>query len=256
MALTFSLDLAPEAAVRFFRKKGLRRTFSWQDIWQEEHDAAFTVAKMMDIDLLRDVRDAVDYAIAKGETFADFRRKLEPELVRRGWWGQAEMLDPLTDELKHVQLGSVRRLETIFRTNMQMAYSAGDWEQITETADSAPYLMYDSVDDNRVRPAHKAWDGMVLRWDDPWWATHHPPNGWSCRCSTIQLSDSDLRIMDKSPGSSPPVTTREFTNRRTGEITRVPDGIDPGFAYNPGASRIQQLQQQLADKQKAFDDGR
>lgn len=252
MALGWALDLAPQAALRFFRGKGLKGSFSWQDMWQEEHDAAFTVAKMMDVDLLRDVRDAVEQAIANGETFAAFRKKLEPELVKRGWWGQADMEDPQTGEVKRVQLGSVRRLETIFRVNMQMTYSAGDWEQIAETANAAPFLMYDAIDDNRTRPSHKAWDGTVLRWDDPWWQTHRPPNGWNCRCSTIQLSARDLRAMGKSVGTAPPVTTREFTNRRTGEITRVPDGIDPGFAYNPGASRIQLLQAQLAQKQRAF----
>lgn len=252
MALGWSLDLAPKAAVDFFRRKGLQQSFSWQDMWQEEHDAAFTVAKMMDLDLLRDVRDAVDNAIANGETFADFRKQLEPMLVERGWWGRAEMADPDTGEIRNVQLGSVRRLDTIFRTNMQMSYAAGDWEQITETAEDAPYLMYDAVDDNRTRPLHKSWDGTVLRWDDPWWQTHRPPNGWNCRCSTVQLSDYDLQAMGKSVDTAPKVTTREFVNKRTGEVMNVPDGIDPGFAYNPGASRLQALRSQLDGKQKAF----
>lgn len=238
--------------MRFFQGKGLAASFSWQDAWQEEHDAAFTVAKMADVDLLRDVQEAVDLALTRGETFADFRKRLEPEMVKRGWWGRAEMEDPATGEVKNVQLGSVRRLETIFRTNMQMSYAAGDWEQITETADDAPYLMYDAVDDDRVRPAHKAWDGVVLRWDDAWWQTHRPPNGWMCRCSTIQLSDFDLQALDRSVGRAPAVTSREFTNKRTGEVTLVPDGIDPGFAYNPGSSRTQMLLVQLAARKTQF----
>ncbi|HEU4601570.1 MAG TPA: phage minor head protein [Steroidobacteraceae bacterium] len=254
MSLSFGVDVAPKAALNFFRKKGLKASFSWQDMWQEEHDAAFTVAKMMDVDLLADVKQAVDDAIANGETFAEFAKKLKPELVKRGWWGQAEMEDPLTGKTRMVQLGSARRLQTIFRTNMQMAYSAGDWEQITETAEDAPYLMYDAIDDNRTRPQHRAWDGTVLRWDNPWWQTHRPPNGWYCRCSTIQLSKYDLQAMGKSVSEAPPVTTREYVNKRSGEISRVPDGIDPGFAYNPGASRQQHLNEQLAAKRKAFDE--
>jgi SPP1 gp7 family putative phage head morphogenesis protein len=248
MMISFRLDLAPEAALRFFRRKGLQASFSWQDMWQEEHDAAFTVAKMMDIDLLRDVRDSVDRAIAGGQTFQTFRKSLEPELVKAGWWGRKEVADPQTGEIKEVQLGSVRRLQTIFRTNMQVAYSAGDWEQIQESAESAPYLMYDAVDDNRTRPLHRLWDRLVLLWNDPWWQTHRPPNGWGCRCSTIQLSAVELKAMGLAVSEAPAITMREYTNRRTGEITRVPDGIDPGFAYNPGASRMQHLQAQLQAK--------
>jgi len=254
MALSFSLTLAPKAAIEFFRRKGLKASFAWQDMWQEEHDAAFTVAKMMDLDLLADVRAAVDSAIANGETLAQFRRKLVPTLVDAGWWGRSELEDPLNGELKDVQLGSPRRLETIFRVNMQTAYSAGDFEQISESAESAPYLMYDAVEDKRTRPAHREWDGTVLRWDDPWWQTHRPPNGWNCRCSTIQLSGSDLSAMGKRVDTAPPVMTRQYVNRRTGEVSDVPVGIDPGFAYSPGQNRRSVLQQQLQRKRDSFDE--
>jgi hypothetical protein len=44
------------------------------------------------------------------------------------------------------------------------------------------------------------------------------------------------------PDKAPPSPTREYTNPRTGEISRVPVGIDPGFAYNPGKSRLEHLQ--------------
>jgi phage putative head morphogenesis protein, SPP1 gp7 family len=255
LALSFSFDLSPEAALRFFRKKGLQTSFAWQDMWQQEHDAAFTVAKMMDIDLLRDVRVAVDEAIAKGTTLQAFRAQLEPLLLKQGWWGRAEMIDPITHEPQLVQLGSPRRLETIFRVNMQTAYVAGDQEQIEETADQAPFLMYDAVDDNKVRPQHKVWDDTVLRWDDPWWNTHRPPNGWNCRCSVIQLSQRDLNRegLQVAP-KAPVVTTREYTNRRTGEVSRVPVGIDPGWAYNVGKSRLEHLRAELAEKRRAFND--
>jgi SPP1 gp7 family putative phage head morphogenesis protein len=235
MTAQWNPDVKPEAALRYFKRKGLNASFSWQDMWHEEHDAAFTIAKMMDLDLLRDMKEAVDQALAGGSTFQQFRKQVEPELVKRGWWGRAEMTDPASGEVKNVQLGSVRRLETIFRTNMQTSYSAGDWEQITDTADDAPYLMYDAIDDNRTRPQHHAWDGTTLRWDDVWWQSHRPPNGWNCRCSTIQLSADDLAAMGKSPDKvAPPIFTREFTNKRSGEVTKVPIGIDPGFSYNIG----------------------
>lgn len=242
MALSYRFDLPPSEALAFFRAKGFVTSFAWQDVWQAEHEAAFTVAKMMDVDLLSDVRTAVDSAIANGETLAQFRAQLEPLLVERGWWGRAEMTDPQTGEAKLVQLGSPRRLRTIFRTNMQTAYAAGDWAQIQENIDTAPYLMYDAIDDNKTRPQHRAWDGIVLRADDPWWDTHRPPNGFNCRCGTIHISDDEARLRGLSVAErAPPVRTREYVNPRTGEVSQVPEGLDPGFAYNPGKSRSQEL---------------
>jgi SPP1 gp7 family putative phage head morphogenesis protein len=249
VAVDARFDLPPEEALAFFRAKGYALGFAWQDVWQQEHDAAFTVAKMMDLDLLRDTRAAVDKAIAEGQTFQQFRDNLEPTLVKAGWWGKAEMVDPATAEKKLVQLGSTRRLRHIYRNNMQQAYAAGHWQQIEQNKDDAPYLMYDAVDDGRTREEHLEWDGTVLPWNDPWWETHYPPNGHNCRCSVIQLSAEQVRAMGLAVAdAAPPVKTRDYTNPRTGEVSQVPEGIDPGFAHRPGASRAGQAAQQFAQK--------
>jgi SPP1 gp7 family putative phage head morphogenesis protein len=254
--LAAALGMAPREAVEFLRGKGYRTTFAWQDAWQRDHDAAFTVAKMLDVDLLRDVRDAVDKALAEGQTLAQFRTGLEPTLQRAGWWGRKAMTDPATGEIREVQLGSPRRLETIFRVNMQAAYAAGQWQQIQDAKADFEYLMYDAVDDGRTRDEHAAWDGTVLRADDPWWLTHYPPNGWNCRCSVVQLSREQLEDMGIEPASKAPESpTRSYRNPRTGITEQVPEGIDPGWAYAPGASRAAQLQQQLQGKLRDWREG-
>lgn len=256
-ALEARFDLAPEKALRFFRSKGYITSFAWQDVWQREHDAAFTVAKMMDADLLRDVRMALDKAIAEGRTFQQFRDEIEGRLAQAGWWGVKEMRDPATGETKLVELGTPRRLQTIFQVNMQTAYAAGHWQQIQDTKDSAPYLMYDAVDDGRTRPEHAAWDGTILPADDPWWQDHMPPNGWNCRCSVIQLSAAQVKEMGKTVSEKPPAGgSYRYTNPRTGEVSQVPQGVDPGWAYNPGASRAEQLRQQLDQKLQEYRNAR
>jgi len=257
MAIEARFDLAPKKALEYFRGKGYQTSFAWQEVWQAEHDAAFTVAKMMDVDLLRDVRMAVDKAIAEGQTLQTFRDSVETRMAEAGWWGRKEMADPDTGEIKVVELGSPRRLETIFRTNMQTSYAAGDWAEIQATKESAGYLMYEAVDDDVTREEHREWDGTVLPVDDPWWDTHKPPNGWNCRCGVIQLSLAQVREMGKDgPDQAPPMQIREYTNPRTGEVSQVPKGIDPGFAYNPGASRQEQLDQALQGKLQEWRDGR
>lgn len=248
----FQFDLPPEKALEFFRAKGLKSGFSWADTWQQEHDQAFTVAKMMQLDLLADVKASLDKALATGETFHTWRDNIEPRLLEAGWWGKAEMVDPASGEKKLVQLGSPRRLRTIYRTNMMTSYAAGHWAEIQQAKAGVPYLMYDAVGDDRTRDEHLAWDGTVLPVDDPWWNTHTPPNGFNCRCGVIALTADQVKAMGlEVADEAPPVREREYVNPRTGEISMLPEGIDPGFAYNPGASRAADLTDRLASKAAA-----
>ena len=239
MAAPDILTVSPEEAIRHFRAKGYHIGFDWRDTAAEAHLRSFTVAKAMELDLLEVIRSAVDKAIAEGTTFEAFRAELEPELVRRGWWGRREMRDPVTGMLRNVQLGSPSRLRTIFDTNIRTAYARGRWQRIERVSAAMPYLRYVSVLDSRTRPAHRAWHGTVLPWNHPWWQTHFPPNGWRCRCTVVQLSEEDLedfgfRVSD----AAPPSRGQEWANPRTGEIRMVPEGIDPGWDHNVGTADL------------------
>ena len=83
------------------------------------------------------------------------------------------------------------------------------------------------------REQHLAWDGLILRHDDPFWRTHYPPNGWGCRCSVRSLTAREAEALG-GPGTAPPVETREWVDKVTGEVIEVPVGIDPGWDYAPG----------------------
>ena len=231
------LDVPPEEAVKHFQAKGFHVGFDWRDTDAGTHVRSFTVAKAMKLDILQDIQEAVDAAIADGRTFDWFRGNLEPILRRKGWWGRQSMIDPLTGETRIVQLGSPRRLRIIFDTNVRMAYAHGRWQGIERLKEQMPYLRYVAVRDARTRPQHAAWHGAVLPVDHPFWRTHYPPNGWRCRCIVQQLSDDDLERYGHKVSSGPPPgseQTRPWVNRRTGEPARVPVGIDPGFAHNVG----------------------
>jgi SPP1 gp7 family putative phage head morphogenesis protein len=233
--------LAPEESLRFFRQKGLGLSFDWRDVWQEEHGAAFVVAKAMRVDILEDIREALDKAQTRGLTFQEFKRNLAPILQSKGWWGRKDMVDPATGQTVSAQLGSDRRLRIIFDTNLRMAEAAGRWERIERTAEARPFLRYVAIRDGRTRPEHMGFHGTVRPVGDAWWSTHYPPNGWRCRCTVQQLSAADLTRFGYQVSPEPKVSTRPWTNKRTGEVLRVPEGIDPGFAYNVGKSRYRAL---------------
>lgn len=244
-----AFNVPPTEAMGYFKAKGLRATFSYADMIGRANDQAFTVAKMMDVDMLKQVRNSLDSALSNGVSFNQWKSEISPILKAAGWWGDSPMPDPLTGQMVNAQLGSAWRLETIFRTNMQTAYAAGQWKQIQDQAISAPFLMYDSVDDFRTREQHKAWDGKVLPVSSSWWKTHYPPNGFNCRCNVIQLDSEDLRSMGITPLSDPPDDgTYNWTNPRTGEKSKIPKGIDPGFDRNPGDVLQDDLHKLLLEK--------
>lgn len=234
--------LPPEEAIAFFRSKGLSPSFAWQDVWEEEHARAFTVAKAMERTVLEEIRDAVDRALSDGTTFETFQAELQPRLETLGWWGRREMTDPLSGEARDVQLGSPRRLATIFDMNLRSAYAAGRWERIEESKALLPLLVFTTAGDVDVRPEHRAWEGVCLPVDDPWWDTHYGPCDWGCRCTARQISNRIAERLGLAVGAQPPrFPPKAYTNPRTGEVTVHETGIGPGFSFNVGKSYLRGL---------------
>lgn len=240
-----AFDVPPAQALAYFKAKGLKTTFSYADMLDYQHDQAFTVAKMLNVDMLGQVRASLDAALNTGQTFKEWADTITPVLQSGGWWGRKAVVDPLTGQEIVAQLGSPWRLETIFRTNMQTAYAAGAWQEIEAQKDLAPFLMYDAVDDLRTRPLHASWDQKVLPVDSDWWKTHYPPNGYNCRCGVIQLSAAEVEALGLQPQADPPDDgTFKWTNPRTGDVVDIPRGLDPGFEHNAGV--LQAMKAKLA----------
>lgn len=229
-----SFELAPEEAIQHFTAKGLQPTYNWYEMLNEQHDVAFTVAKMMDLDLLETVKGELEKALETGATLEDFKKALIPTLQKKGWWGKKDVVGP-DGFVTTVQLGSASRLENIFRTNMQSAYAAGHWQAIVEGADDQPYLMYDAVDDYKTRKEHAEMDALVFPITHQFWQTHYPPNGWGCRCGVIQMDADEVEEMGLTIGDNDYTPQTYLWNKPgTDEYLKVPVGVDPGFAHNPG----------------------
>lgn len=217
-------------ALTAFKGKSLLNTYSYADVIAREHALAFTVAKMMDGDMLSETQAAITAALESGTDFRDFEKRLKPYLMSKGWWGEQVMTDPLTGERKLVQLGSTRRLRTIYHTNLHASYAAGQWQRIEETKALLPYLQYMPSVAGEPRNQHKGYYGIVRPVDDPIWQSIMPPNGYGCLCWVKQLTKGQA----KRAGISDPVELEmvEVTNPRTGEVTKTPTGIDPSFDHN------------------------
>lgn len=224
--------LVDKAAFGHFKAKKILPGFSHYDVWLYQHSLAFTVAKMMDADMLAEVKDAIEAAQRNGTAFADFKKRLKPYLMAKGWWGEQVMTDPLEGEPKLVQLGSTRRLKTIFDTNMRTAFAAGQWQRIQSNKKALPYLRYNKSASGHPRDGHKRYYGLVLPVDHDIWKVIFPPNGYGCKCSVSALTARQAE--EEGIGGEPDVEMVEFTNPRTGKTVLIPDDITPSFAHNHG----------------------
>lgn len=242
---------APPEVRSFFANKGLRPSFSWQGVEPQEHAVAFSVAKAMQIDVLTSIQDELKRALDEGIPYRQFAKELQPRLHRLGWWGVKEQVDPVTGQARRVRLGSPRRLKIIYQSNLRSARAAGQWDRIQRTKASLPYLVYLLGPSERHRPHHQAKQGLVLPVDDPFWQQWYPPNGWGCKCHVRQITRREAERRGIS--DSPEVPMREVFNRRTGEIKRIPSGIDPGWEMNPGLYRQRQMERFLNGKLDAAD---
>ncbi|MGX5880891.1 minor capsid protein, partial [Burkholderia gladioli] len=242
--LGFAMGLEPAKAIEYFESKGYKVGFRWQDVAAEAHAKAFTVAGVMKVDVLQDIRQALASSLKKGTTFEDFKKQLSPVLERKGWLGKGMIVDPDTGEIEGKRL-TPRRLQTIFQTNMQSAYMAGRYASQMEQVDTHPYWEYVAVLDSRTRPAHRALAGSIYRYDDPFWQTFYPPNGYRCRCRVRTrtrawvedkhgpVHDSsgrlvEVEVVDRSGAKRPALA---YKDPGTGQKL-LPD---PGFGSNPGA---------------------
>ena len=193
-------------AVSYFLRKKRVPTATWRDLHQAQHVPAFTVAGALRDDLLADLQSAVQAAIDQGETLDDFRKRFESIVSKRGWTGWTG---------EGTAKGRAWRTAVIYTTNLRTSYMAGRWE----TLKTFPYLKYQHNPVRNPRADHVAWDGLVIRTDDPWWKTHYPPNGWGCRCSATGVSDARLQVLGKTPDAAPGDT---------------PGDPPPEWAYNVG----------------------
>lgn len=235
---------APREVVDYFDRRPSRPSFRWDEIAPREHAVSFTVARTAGFDVLDDLRAATRKAVVDRIPFEQFRDELVPILRQKGWWGERRVTDPRTGEIAKVQLGSLRRLDLIYDANIRSAEAAGDWARIQRVKDVLPYLEYLTSTSERKRPLHLSWVGTTLLANDPWWATHYPPNGWRCKCRVRSRAEP----RDGANTERPPLNPRPWENRTTGEKRLVPAGIDPGWDHNPGRAREQMVGRRLVDR--------
>ncbi|QFQ88259.1 hypothetical protein F8A10_12135 [Paracoccus kondratievae] len=238
MAQTVLEPLPHREAIEYLRSKGFAhelQRFHHLDHFREDHARNWVVAKAMQDDVSRAIREAVESALADGRPLGEFQQDLAPRLQRMGWWGKTEMEDPVTGETELVRLGSMHRLRVIFDTNMRTAHAAGHWAAIQRTKTAFPYLHYIQIQRPTKRHDHARFHDRIWRVDDPIWLKIYPPNGYFCGCVVIQRTEGWMRRNGRTVDPPLDLEEEEWTHKRSGEVHMIARGIQPGFDTNPGA---------------------
>lgn len=204
----------PDAAIVFWQARAKLTTAQAKALGEGARSRAFYVTGLAEADMVNLVHSGIAEALENGETLADFKQRIAETIEREGW--------------------KSHRVETIFRTSMQSAYSAGRYAKQQAVKKLLPFWRYVTVGDSRVRPSHAVLSGKVFPADHPFWTENYPPNGFKCRCAVQALSMGQVRRMGldvetEMPGDS------VWTDPKTGmEYHVARPGADGGFRNNLG----------------------
>lgn len=206
-------------AIEFLRRRLNLSSDEFRSIWADAGAVAEAAASTVPDSIVTDLVRAILRLIEEGGTLEDFRKAYAEIVESAGWTYQG-------NAGWHSQL--------VWRLHTMQAYSAGRWEQAQRLSASDPgtryYGRYVTVGDDRVRPNHRAWHGVVLPLEHDFWTTHWTPNGFNCRCHVQVVTERDLRRYrwTETPNSDP----------------RLQIPPDPGWGFNPGVAgaRLTQIE--------------
>lgn len=180
------LTVGASDLVRFIEAKNPRAISNWRDLGADEYARAFTAANTAGLDVIDDLYYSFVDTLERGGTEVDYAAMVIPTLKQKGWLGGDDR-------------AIASRVALIYDTNLRFARGAGQWDRIQSTKAALPYLRAVTARDVRVRHPphsphsdHRAWDGIILPVDHPFWRRWWTPLGFRCRCSIIPMTRSQL----------------------------------------------------------------
>ena len=133
-------------------------------------------------------------------------------------------IKPFSAFLNDVKAINDRYNHNYLRAEYQQAVAASQmavrWHEFEKDGDRYD-LQYRTANDSRVREEHAILHNTTLPPSDPFWDSFLPPNGWGCRCTTVQVRKG------KYPTSDPELAMRRGQNCTDGAKRKI-------FRFNPG----------------------
>lgn len=209
-------DFVFKDAVRFLKKKKVLTKEEYMRIGKESRHRAFTVSDINSLEVLQAFLNCLTDSARDGLTLEQFRERIA-------------VVSTFLENKEYVAL-TPDRINNIFLTNMQSAFNAGHYKNMSDPVAKKlrPYWKYVTAGDGEVRESHQAMEGRVFPADHPIWDTWYPPNGFRCRCLVVSLTKGQVEKQGLEVENEEPCRV-DFS---TGEI--IPLAPDKGFKSNPG----------------------
>ena len=137
-----SFNLTPDLALQLFQQK------------------AFWIGGIENQRFIDAVKSELEKVLSDGLTYDQFSEAFKQFFVDYG-----------------ITPNNTIRLDTIFRTNLFAAYTAGQVAQVDEVKESFPVWRYLAILDNRTHPSHAALNDQYFK-NGP-----YPPIWYNCRCT-------------------------------------------------------------------------
>jgi len=143
---------------------------------------AWTMARVTDLRVLKDMQRAVERAVAEGQSYREFVGSIIDTMRRRGWTGP---------EPWHGKL--------VFEQNLGMAYSAGRWQQARRAG--AEYWRFLPSKSKNPRPEHEQYYGRIY----PLGGGPMPPLDFGCKCDWEPVYADELEGQMVERGNGPQI---------------------------------------------------
>lgn len=225
-------DVPPTEAIDYFKLKKIVTKKQFDKLLSDSRFAAFTVSGVYQKDLLEAFKSEIQSALQNGTT--------QNDLVKR--------FKDILSGASHKELGNFH-LETIARTNMQIAYGVGRRREMEDVSDILPFWERSAVLDDRVRPKHRAMHGIILPADHPFWNTHYAPDDFNCRCTVTALLDMPNGYDVNKPNSETTLAMDSDGIPSKAEIgTQVVDLAPGNFRGIPKGADLREVFEKLFER--------
>lgn len=164
-----------EEAIKSFLDKTPVLYDTIEEITEEVRANVVWLKKSTDLEITSKLFDNMKKSMESGTTFKQWLKDCDEIINKAGLGNQGYYL------------------ENVYRTNMMTQYSIGNYKQQIEVVEEFPYWEYSAIEDNRTSNICKQLDGVIKRYDDPFWSTYYPPNHYQCRSTVISRSKEEMK---------------------------------------------------------------
>lgn len=164
-----------EEAIKSFLDKTPVLYDTIEEITEDVRANFIWLKKSNDLEITTRLFDNMKKSLENGTTFKQWIKDCEEVINKAGLGKQGYYL------------------ENVYRTNMMTQYSIGNYKQQMEVIEDYPYWEYSAIEDNRTSNICRQLDGVVKRYDDPFWSAYYPPNHFHCRSTVISRNKDELK---------------------------------------------------------------